>query len=186
MMNMGLSKYLLVTRPTGCHYRSHLMPNIGKVTGFKIAKNMEGDSDRLILQVETLEGEDTRSIELFNQAGEDTNPANGCRIYIIDASSRYQIGVAVSDDLTPECEPGEKEFYSTDNPVTTKLARVKLNKDSEIIMNEGSDNAVKHAALVSALNTFLIALNGQLTGLGATGGLTINLTPAKSGTVFIP
>jgi len=83
------------------------MSTIGKVTGFKIAKNMEGDSDRLILQVETLEGEDVRSIELFNQAGEDTNPANGCRIYIIDASSRYQIGVtiilqiAISEPIAP-------------------------------------------------------------------------------------
>ncbi len=166
------------------------MPNIGKVTGFKIAKNMEGDSDRLILQVETLEGEDVRSIELFNQAGEDTNPANGCRIYIIDASSRYQIGVAVSDDLTPECEPGEKEFYSTDNPVTTKLARIKLNKDSEIIMNEGLKSAVSYAELNTALQLMVTAFNSalasKLDGGGSAGVVTLDISLSEVQAVKLP
>lgn len=166
------------------------MSDIGKVTGFKIGKNMEGDSDRLILQVETLEGEDVRSIELFNQAGEDTNPANGCRIYIIDASSRYQIGVAVSDDLTPECEPGEKEFYSTDNPVRQKLARIKLNKDSEIVMNEGLKSAVSYAELNTALQLMVTAFNSalasKLDGGGSVGVVTLDISAAEVAEVKLP
>lgn len=150
---------------------------IGTVTGRRIGKNRDGDKDVLILQVELLQGEDTRSIELFTD--NDFNPANGTRIFVADVSSSYQIGVCVSDGLTPEVEAGEKEFYSTDNPVTAKQARIYLNKDGEIILNQGTKSAVNYIDTVNALNTFLTALNGQLTGLGAPGGLTIDLSGAE-------
>lgn len=160
--------------------------DIGIITGRVIKTNRDGDKQRVMLQVELIADEDIRTVELFTQAGEDTNPANGCRVIILNVSDSNQVAVGVSDGITPTVSEGEKEFYSTDSPVTTKKARLKLTTDSKIIMNAGTDNAVKHAALVSALNTFLTALNGQLTGLGAPGGLTIDLTNAKSGSVYIP
>lgn len=155
------------------------MMDIGRITGFKIGKNRDGDIDRVLLQVEMITGEDTRTVELISQHGEDINPASGCRAVVTDVSDAYQICVAITDDLTPEVEPGEKEIYSTDNPVTAKQARIYLNKDGEIILNQGTKSALNHPDTVNALNTFLTALNGQLTGLGAAGGLTIDLTAAE-------
>lgn len=152
---------------------------IGTITGRQISKNRDGDKDVLILQVELIDGEDTRSIELFTDS--DFNPANGTRICITDVSSSYQIGTCVSDGLTPEVEAGEKEIYSTDNPVTQKKARMYLNKDGEIILNQGAKSAINHPDTVTALNTFLIALNSQLVSLGGLGygGLTIDLSGAE-------
>jgi hypothetical protein len=150
---------------------------IGVVTGRRVSKNRDGDKPVLILQVSLIDGEDTRSIEIFSSS--DFNPANGTRVYICNVSDSYQVAVATSDGLTPEVEAGEVEIYSTDNPVTAKQARIYLNKDGEIVLNQGTKSALNHPGTVNALNTFLTALNGQLTGLGAAGGLTIDLTAAE-------
>jgi hypothetical protein len=123
---------------------------VGIVTGRRIDKNRDGDKNVLILQVELIEGEDVRSIEIFSSS--DFNPANGTRVYICEVSDSYQVAVATSDGLAPESDPGEIEIYSTDNPVTAKQARIYLNKDGEIILNQGSDFAVRFSALETAFN----------------------------------
>ena len=124
---------------------------LGIITGQKIGKNKDGDVNRILLQVEMMT-DDVRTIELFTQAGEDTNPGNGCRVNIVPVSSSYQIAVGISDDLESECDPGEKEIYSTDSPVTAKKARILLNKDSEIILNQGTDTAVRFSELKKVID----------------------------------
>jgi len=122
----------------------------GIIKGASIAKNKDGDKDRLLLQVEFMP-EDVRIVELINMSGEDTYPANGCRILVVNAGG-FLAGIAITDDLLPECESGEKELYSTDNPATSKLARIKLNKSSEIILNQGTDYGVKFNELKTAFD----------------------------------
>ena len=124
---------------------------LGIITGQKIGKNKDGDVNRILLQVEMMT-DDVRTIELFTQAGEDTNPGNGCRVNIVPVSSSYHIAVGISDDLESECDPGEKEIYSTDSPVTAKKARILLNKDSEIILNQGTDTAVRFSELKKVID----------------------------------
>ena len=158
---------------------------IGIITGSEIGKYKDGDADRVLLQVKLYE-DDTQQVELIAQHGEDVNPAKNCRAIIIDITDSYQVAIACTDDLEPECDPGEKEIYSTDDPVTTKQARTKWDKDGNIIMNEGVNHAIQHEALQTAINTFLIALNLQLTGLGAPGGLTLDITPAQIATIKVP
>lgn len=154
---------------------------IGIVTGRRIGKNRDGDKDVLILQVELISGEDTRSIEIFSSS--DFNPANGTRVYICNVSDSYQVAVATSDGLTPECEAGEREFYSTDSPVTTKKARFKLNKDGEIILNQGTKSAVNYVDLNTQLQLLVTAINSalatKLDGGGSAGALTLDLTTAE-------
>jgi len=156
---------------------------IGKITGRKIGKNRDGDKDRIILQAELIEGEDTRSIELFSQSGEDNNPANGCRVLIIPVSDSYQLGGAVSDDLEPEVNAGEREIYSTDNPVTQKKARIKLETGVDIVLNQGTKSAVTYEDLNTALSNFLIALNAEFAKkmdmAGNAGALTLDISAAK-------
>lgn len=151
---------------------------VGIITGREINKNRDSEDNRVLLQVEMLEG-DVRTVELFCNQGEDINPANGCRVVVIDASDGNKLGIAFTDNLPPSGNPGEKEIYSTDNPVTTKLAKIKLNASSEIILNDGTKSAVNHPDLNAALQTFLTALNAQLVGLGGAGGLTIDLSGSE-------
>lgn len=133
---------------------------IGVIKGNQVGKNRDGDKTVRILQVELIEGEDVRSIELFTDS--DFNPANGTRICIIDVSSSYQIGTCVSDGLTPEVLPGEKEIYSTDNPVTTKKARAKFGTDGIITLNQGTDFAVRYSKLESEFNKLKTSFNDLL------------------------
>ncbi len=165
------------------------MTGLGIITGRAITQNRDGDSTRVILQVELIAGEDVRTVELFAQAGEDVNPANGCRVVVVDIDN-YKAAVAVSDDLTPECDPGEREIYSTDNPVSAKLARTKWDKDGNVIHNEGTDNPVKWSELNTIFANFITALNAEFSkkvdGGGSPGSLTLDLSTAKSATVFIP
>lgn len=160
---------------------------VGIITGREITKNRDGTANRIILQVE-LETDDVKSVELMSGSGDDNNPATGCRVFIIDADTdgSYKIATAVTDDLTPEVDPGEREIYSTDNPATSKLARIKLDKLGNIILNNGANHATQQEALQTAINAFLVNLNAQLVGLGGAGGLTLDITTAKVLTVKVP
>lgn len=154
---------------------------VGIVRGRRTGKNRDGDKNVLILQVEIIDGEDTRSIEIFSSG--DFNPANGTRVYICDVSDSYQIAVATSDGLAPEVEPGEIEIYSTDNPVTAKQARIYLNTDGEIILNQGTKSAVNFLDLNTQLQLLVTAINAalatKLDGSGAAGALTLDLSTAE-------
>lgn len=154
---------------------------IGVVTGRRTGKNRDGDKNVLLLQVELIENEDVRTIEIFSSG--DFNPANGTRVYICNVSDSYQVAVATSDGLTPEVEAGEVEIYSTDNPVTAKQARIYLNKDGEIILNHGTKSAVNYVDLNTQLQLLVTAINAalatKLDGSGAAGALTLDLSTAE-------
>jgi len=134
--------------------------------------------------------DDVRTVELFSQAGDDSNPAIGCRVNIIPISESYQIGVGVSDDLTPEVSAGEREIYSVDDPVTTKKARLKFDKNGNLILNSGSNHAVQYEAMNTKLQALVTAINAVLAtkanGSGSAGTLTLDLSTAEVLSVKLP
>lgn len=136
--------------------------NLGKITGREIKKNKDSDVDRIILQIEMLP-DDVRTVELISQAGEDTNPADNCRAVVVDVANDYKAAIAVSDDLTPEVNAGEKELYSTDTPVTEKRAKIKLcaNGDIEIDAYGGSTLNIKQDGNIdiNGASDFAVAYN---------------------------
>ena len=157
---------------------------IGIIRGRSIGKSLDGDKDRVILQVELMPNdEDIRLVELFTQSGDDTSPASGCRVNVVPITDNYDIAVGVSDGLTPEVDPGEREFYSTDDPVTAKQARIKLDKDGNIIFNQGTGTSVEFLALDTALQLLVGAINTALStkldGAGAAGTLTLDISAAE-------
>ncbi|MGD9157305.1 MAG: hypothetical protein PVG39_02770 [Desulfobacteraceae bacterium] len=160
---------------------------LGIIRGYEIRTNKDGPQNKLLLQVEMIPG-DVRTVEFMPQAGEDTNPAIGSRVYVISAAAGYQIAISSTDDLTPEVDSGEKELYSTNG--SSKLARLKLNLDSEIELNGNADYAVSWTdlesilqQLVTDINTiFVTAADGAVYG----GGLTIDLSAAKVDKVRLP
>lgn len=172
------------------------MGELGIVTGRQNGKNIDGDATRRLLQVNMLDLSDTikdvRTVELVSLSGDDTNPANDCRAFIIDAAGSYSICIAITDDLTPEVDPGERELYSTDNPVTQKLAKIRLNSSSEVVMNDGTDYAVKYNELKTAFDQLkadfdaLVAVfnahlhSGVTAGGSNTGAVSATGTPSTA------
>ncbi len=164
------------------------MVSLGRITGRTIGKNRDGDKNRVMLQVE-LEESDVRTVELFSQAGEDVNPANGCRVIVLSLPGT-KCAVAVSDDLAPEVSAGEKEIYSTDNPATAKQARTLWDSSGNVVHNQGVKSAVSYADLNTALQLLVTAINAalatKLDGGGSAGALTLDISLAESPTVKIP
>jgi delta 1-pyrroline-5-carboxylate dehydrogenase len=169
------------------------MIQIGNITGREIEKYKDGDVNRLLLQVKFLD-DDIQQVELINQHGEDVNPADGCRVLIIDITEAYQAAIAITDDLEPEVDPGEKEIYSTDSPVTTKLARIKLDADGNIVHNQGAKSVVTHAELNIALQNLITLLMTHVHTSAAPGNptsvptapITIDISGAESPTIKVP
>jgi len=162
---------------------------LGIIKGRQIIPNRDGDTDKVMLQIEFLP-DDVRLVELMTESGEDSNPAIDSRVFVVDETESYKLAIASTDDLTPECDPGEKEFYSTDDPVTSKLARIKLNKDGEIVLNLGTKSAVSYAELNTALQNLVTAINAVLAtkadAAGAAGTLTLDISASEVDEVLLP
>ncbi|RPI64786.1 MAG: hypothetical protein EHM48_00045 [Planctomycetaceae bacterium] len=137
--------------------------------------------------------DDMRTVELVTQAGEDTNPANGCRVVVINVPG-YKVAVAVTDDLTPEVDPGEKEIYSTDNPATAKQARTLWDTAGNIVHNQGAKSSVTYAELDLALQAMINLIMAHVHTSAAPGNpttaptapITLDISAAESPTVKLP
>lgn len=151
---------------------------LGIITGSEILKNRDSEKSRLLLQVKMVSEisdipADVRTVELLTQAGEDTNPAKNSRVYVVEAAESYQIGIAVSDDVVPTVNPGEKEIYSTDSPATTKKARIKLSSNGDIeISNDVKSSIIKldgtGIEITDGVNTLSITMDA--TGIALESG----------------
>jgi hypothetical protein len=166
---------------------------LGIITGSEIKKNRDGDKDKILLQVQVLD-EDTRTVEMIGNHGEDIHPARNCRIIIIRiGGSEYSLGI--TDDLEPEVVAGEKEIYSTDDPVTVKKARMKFGADSVITINQGVNFAAKYNELKTAYEELQSKFNnhvhpGVTAGVASTGATatpsTGDITLSKCDKVKLP
>jgi hypothetical protein len=117
------------------------MATIGRITGFEVAVNKDGDTQSLLLQVEMTEEDDIQTVELFRHAGVDYNPPNDSTPVIIPVTESLQIAVAVDDGITPTTDPGEYEIYSSDG--TTKQATIKLDVPGTVKINGGGRQAAR-------------------------------------------
>jgi hypothetical protein len=133
---------------------------VGEITGSSVRVNKDGVKPVRLLQVVVSDPEDVQTVELIRQAGEDYNPPKGSRVIILDLGSAWQVGVAVDDGITPEVDEGERELFSSVGGV--KKAKFKLNKEGELVLNDGTDFGVAFNELKSGFdqlkndyNTFL-------------------------------
>jgi len=157
---------------------------IGVIRGRRVTVNKDGDKPRILAQVQMLE-DDVRTVELIGGAGDDTNPGDGCRVVIGSITPSYKVGMAVTDDLTPEVSPGEREIYSTDSPVTQKKARIKLTSSGDVVINQGTENAARvgDTVQVTLSQADIVAL---ATVLLATGAFVPTFNPpAPAGPVIL-
>lgn len=165
------------------------MSQTGIITGFAVKKNRNGDHERLMLQVEMSSSEDPQTVEYVPLPGQDDTPIIGSKVYIIQVSDSYKIGIGVDDGIIPEGVAGRKRMYSLDADRNIK-ALIRLMESGIIELNGTGDFAVRFDALDTAFQTFVGAVNAvlstKLDGSGTAGTLTLDISGAKVEKVTLP
>lgn len=165
------------------------MTSIGRVTGREIKTNMDGQTAKLLLQVELTDPEDIQTIELVRQAGEDTNPPDDSRVIVLDVGS-FKVAVASDDGIVPTMGEGEKKIYSTSSGAIQ--AFINFLASGVIEINGSADFAVRFDALKTEIDQLVSDYNSHTHV--ETGGTTatplpqstVDITPAKVTTVKLP
>lgn len=165
---------------------------IGTVRGATVETNKDGDKPVLMLQVEITDPEDVQAVQLMTQAGEESNPPDGSRVTLVRVNDAFKIAVAVDDGIEPSMGRGEKKLYSTSSGAIA--AFINLLTGGNIELNGNADNAVRYAALESAIddladqvNTFIAAFNTHTHSyLPGPGSATPTAPPAAPGVDVVP
>jgi hypothetical protein len=160
----------------------------GNVTGQEIKPNMGAENPRRLLQVQVTDDQDVQTVELFGPSGEDTAPVNGSRVIILQIGNAWKIAIGVDDGVTPTADSGEKILYAINNGAIA--AKIHLKADGKVDLNGGTKSAVSYAALNTALQGLVTAINAALAtkqdAPGSPGSLTLDLSAAESATVRLP
>jgi len=151
-----------------------LKARLGTIKGSEVRKFRDSTSNSRMLSAEITSPKDVQSVELIMGQGEDINPEDDDVVVIIKISDAYKMGLLVDDGIEPDTsiEKGERELYSKQNG--TRKAKIRLNKNSEIILNGGIDFAVSFNELkiqMDQLKTDLLAHvhPGVTSGASSTG-----------------
>jgi hypothetical protein len=162
-----------------------LMVRTGTVTGREVKPNRDGDHDRLMLQVQITNADDIQTVEYVSLPGQDENPIDGTRVFIIDISASYKIAIAADDGIAPAMSEGEKRIYSLDSDGIIQ-AFIKLLNSGIIHINGDNDFAVRWTALNTGLQNMLTALNADIVVAGGVGNTTLDISGAKVDEVKLP
>ena len=170
------------------------MVKTGKITGRTITTNRDGTNQRVMLQVQMTNPDDIQTVEYVSLPGQDENPIDGSRVFILEVGDSYKIAIAVDDGVTPAMATGEKRLYSVSDAGDIQ-AFINLLKTGIIEVNGDADFAVRFDALqtkLTALEAQLIAhvhpgviAGGASTGVSVTV-FDIDITTAKVDEVKLP
>lgn len=106
---------------------------IGIVTGRETGKNRGTGLPVRLLQVQLTDVTDVQTVQLIEQAGEESNPPNGSLVAITAAGQAYKISTGIDDGIEPIMGPGGKRIYSTDSNGVV-IAEIKLDPEGRILM----------------------------------------------------
>lgn len=128
-------------------------------------------------------------IEFYGVPGVAARPGKGARvIHIPVGSERYRVGIA-AHNYQIDVEPGEGEtiVYSTNADGDTLKAEALFDADGNINLNGDGERLVTYAALNTALQNMVTAINlslgTKLDGGGTAGTLTLNISAAETQTL---
>jgi hypothetical protein len=157
----------------------HIM-DLGRVTGFAIGKNKEGDKDVVLLQVEVSDEFDMQTIELMTNQGQDERPPDDSFVLALDLGDAYKLAIAVDDGIEPDptIEKGEKEIYSSDSG--TRKAKIRLLKTGTTKINGGGVSISRVGDTVS-VNLTAIDIQTLAAALLTTGAFTPSGSPPVPG-----
>jgi len=124
-----------------------------------------------------ISGVDPRKIE--NYIG-DQSPHVDDTVLLLQIGNNPDdlVAVSINDAVAKIAEAGEKRFYSYDSSGNV-LANIYLNKDSEIVLNDGTDYAVKFNELKTQFDILKTDFNNHITAFTAHFHNIIEPTPGK-------
>ena len=165
------------------------MVKTGKITGRTITTNRDGTNQRVMLQVQMTNPDDIQTVEYVSLPGQDENPIDGSRVFILEVGDSYKIAIAVDDGVTPAMATGEKRLYSVSDAGAIQ-AFINLLKSGIIEINGDADFAVRFTALEAQMQLMVMAINAafatKINGSGAAGGIVLDLSTAKVDEVKLP
>jgi hypothetical protein len=151
---------------------------IGKIRGYEIKKNRDGANNVLLLQVEVSDPDDVQTIEFYQAASQDLNPATDSLVAFLDAGKAWKIALGADDGIVPEKLPGEHKIYSSESGVikafieflVTGMARMS-GLNTEILATEFTKLS---SATLDLLASGLAQLKAAAINIIATGEVIIN------------
>ena len=133
----------------------------GIVTGQEIGKNLDGENDVRIIQVEVTEPDDVQTIQQISVSGDDISPVNGDTVVIIEVSEAYKIVIGSQDKISPTVLDGERKIYSQADGSIKSYIYCKA--DGVLELNGNADFAVRFSELETAFNTLKDDFNSFVT-----------------------
>ena len=170
------------------------MTRTGKITGRTITTNRDGTNQRVMLQVQMTNPDDIQTVEYVSLPGQDENPIDGSRVFILEVGDSYKIAFAVDDGVTPAMATGEKRLYSVSDAGVIQ-AFINILKSGIIEVNGDADFAVRFNALQAKLTALeaqlLTHVHPGVTAGGASTGASvtvfdIDISGAKVDEVKLP
>lgn len=141
-----------------------------------------------VSQVEDIGGAENE-MEIYGLPGVFGRPTPGTKGVKIDLGGMQIIVATHNYDLQQALVDGETYIYAMDADGTV-LGSLYLNKDSEVVVNGGTDYAVSWTDLNTAMQALVTALNAALgTKMdtpGTPGTLSLDLSSAKVNKVRLP
>jgi hypothetical protein len=183
---------------------------VGEVTNREVRPNRDGVDNKLLLTAVISDPNDKQTVELFTQSGQKYNPPDGAKLFVVESGKSWKIAVACDDGVAPnpDMAQGDSELYSIANGErkakiylaadgkiefendNCKIAidndgKIEIDFSSELVVNSGTDNAVRFSDLKAGFDQLKTDLNAFIqkygphthTGGVAAGGLTGSPNP---------
>jgi hypothetical protein len=135
--------------------------DIGTIKKTSIEKNQDSDTKVIMLEVMESEDEDIQDVQLISLPGIKSRPETEVRTVILDFGGGLKISLGIEDGIETAIEEGELDLYSTSGSV--RKASIYLKKDGTLILNDGTDYAVKYNELKSKIDDLKEQLNSFIT-----------------------
>lgn len=85
----------------------------GKIVGpSEIVKNLDGERETRMVQVQLSDENDIQSAELFTPFGDDYDPPLGLKVLIFEVQQNYKIAIATDHLIAPQALEGERYIFS--------------------------------------------------------------------------
>lgn len=140
----------------------------GRVVGSTVDKNKDGvDTVRLLQVLLTTRG-DVQTVQLIEQAGEESNPPNGSLVAVDKIGEALKVSGGVQSRVEPVMERGGKRLYSTDASHNVQ-AEIRLLPDGTI-------------QAFNAQTEIIAGTNGNIS-IVTTGDVTLEADGAVAATV---
>ena len=154
-----------------------------------IAFKIKGAAPGKAVIIQTIAaGDQERNAEMYHNPGISSAPTKLDRVVSVPVKSGTRVIIACHNyRIEVEPDSGETIIYSTNTAGDTVKSTIKLDNAGNIDLNGDGKKFVTYAALNTALQTFITALNiafgTKLDGAGTPSTLSLDISAAETTTI---